>query len=348
MSSLIRKLIGNVRQRQAAQPQQSLLVQAAEEADLGRSYRNYNSSLGNIGLPSRNYGDLEIQPFRPARKPATTSTTMATPAATPTSVAAEGTTYFDRAATRLNTELKIEMGDTGPDAGSLKKFLEGSNDALDGVDNAVTSRLKGVRTQLTGERGIGSGTMYSEDAIGAMFRNSEAGNINLGLSAASETASDNLLFKRLGNPDNFISSSLIGAGLGGGTAGLFGGDAGEGAMIGAMVGAGGSIATRAFRDALPELEENVFKKALANTEGVGNLRSQKLKAISAENFQAPEGLGKMDEFLLNRMKSTEKASIGMQSRFATASGAMLAGAAFSSARTKNKRRGFNQHRGNRF
>lgn len=77
-------------------------------------------------------------------------------------------------------------------------------------------------------------------------------------------------------------------------------------------------------------------------------RSQNLSALKDDSLVDTTNLGRVDKFLYDKMVNQESASIGMQSRFATMSGAMLAGAAFSSARTKDKRRGFNRNRGNRF
>lgn len=76
-------------------------------------------------------------------------------------------------------------------------------------------------------------------------------------------------------------------------------------------------------------------------------RSQNLNAL-ADQGRDTSGLGRVDKFIYDRMMDPKKTSLGMQSRMATASGAMLAGAMFSSARTKDKRRGFNRNRGNRF
>lgn len=74
-------------------------------------------------------------------------------------------------------------------------------------------------------------------------------------------------------------------------------------------------------------------------------RSQNLEAL--KNVDTTD-MNVMDRFLVNRMKDPAKASIGGQSRSMIASGALLGGAAFSSSRTKNKSRGFNQNRGSRF
>jgi hypothetical protein len=76
-------------------------------------------------------------------------------------------------------------------------------------------------------------------------------------------------------------------------------------------------------------------------------RSQNLNALKDPGRDTSD-LGRVDKFIYDRMMDAKKPSLGMQSRAATASGAMLAGAMFSSARTKDKRRGFNRNRGNRF
>ena len=77
-------------------------------------------------------------------------------------------------------------------------------------------------------------------------------------------------------------------------------------------------------------------------------RSQNLQAISAQDFKPAAELNMAESFALNRMKDTEKASMGVQSRFATMGGAMLAGVAFSGKAGGDKRSGFNKNRGNRF
>ena len=74
-------------------------------------------------------------------------------------------------------------------------------------------------------------------------------------------------------------------------------------------------------------------------------RSQNLEALKKADTT---DMNIMDRFLVNRMNDPAKASIGGQSRSMIASGALLGGAAFSSSRTKNKSRGFNQNRGSRF
>ena len=77
-------------------------------------------------------------------------------------------------------------------------------------------------------------------------------------------------------------------------------------------------------------------------------RSQNLQAISAQDFKPATELNMAESFALNRMKDKEKASMGVQSRFATMGGAMLAGVAFSGKAGGDKRSGFNKNRGNRF
>ena len=74
-------------------------------------------------------------------------------------------------------------------------------------------------------------------------------------------------------------------------------------------------------------------------------RSQNLEALKKVDTT---DMNVMDRFLVNRMNDPAKASIGGQSRSMIASGALLGGAVFSSSRTKNKSRGFNQNRGSRF
>jgi hypothetical protein len=77
-------------------------------------------------------------------------------------------------------------------------------------------------------------------------------------------------------------------------------------------------------------------------------RSQNLQAISAQDFKPAEKLNVAESFALKKMQDTKSASMGVQSRFATMGGAMLAGVAFSGKAGEDKRRGFNKNRGNRF
>ena len=78
-------------------------------------------------------------------------------------------------------------------------------------------------------------------------------------------------------------------------------------------------------------------------------RNQNLDAISQINLKdAPDNLNFVDRHVIGKMQDKKAPSIGVQSRFATLSGAALAGMAFTSSAGSDKRRGFNKDRGNRF
>jgi len=77
-------------------------------------------------------------------------------------------------------------------------------------------------------------------------------------------------------------------------------------------------------------------------------RNQNLDAISKIDLKdAPDNLNFIDKQVIKNMQSKDSASMGVQSRFATISGAALAGMAFTSSAGSDKRRGFNRNRGNR-
>lgn len=77
-------------------------------------------------------------------------------------------------------------------------------------------------------------------------------------------------------------------------------------------------------------------------------RSQNLDAISKMDLKdAPSSMNFLDKQVMKQMQNNKSASMGVQSRFATISGAALAGMAFTSSAGSDKRRGFNRNRGNR-
>lgn len=78
-------------------------------------------------------------------------------------------------------------------------------------------------------------------------------------------------------------------------------------------------------------------------------RNQNLDEIGKINLKdAPDNLNFVDRHVIGKMQDKKAPSIGVQSRFATLSGAALAGMAFTSSAGSDKRRGFNKDRGNRF
>lgn len=77
-------------------------------------------------------------------------------------------------------------------------------------------------------------------------------------------------------------------------------------------------------------------------------RSQNLDAISKMDLKdVPDSMNFLDKQVMKQMQNNKSASMGVQSRFATISGAALAGMAFTSSAGSDKRRGFNRNRGNR-
>ena len=77
-------------------------------------------------------------------------------------------------------------------------------------------------------------------------------------------------------------------------------------------------------------------------------RSQNLDAIGQMELKdAPNTMNFLDKQVMKQMQDDKSASMGVQSRFATISGAALAGMAFTSSAGSDKRRGFNRNRGNR-
>jgi len=77
-------------------------------------------------------------------------------------------------------------------------------------------------------------------------------------------------------------------------------------------------------------------------------RSQNLDAIGKMDLKdAPNTMNFLDKQVMKQMQDDKSASMGVQSRFATISGAALAGMAFTSSAGSDKRRGFNRNRGNR-
>lgn len=77
-------------------------------------------------------------------------------------------------------------------------------------------------------------------------------------------------------------------------------------------------------------------------------RNQNLEAISSMDLKdVPDSMNFLDKQVMKQMQNNKSASMGVQSRFATMSGAALAGMAFTSSAGSDKRRGFNRNRGNR-
>lgn len=309
--------------------------------------------------------------------------------------------YYEGAAEELSQTVFKKSGG----GGNLETFLRGTANDVTGATPQQMGALGMVRTQM--QEGAAGGEFYSRSAIGDMYNNAQdTGSVFGGLSGAGRTESTNSLFSMVGGGSmssaGDLGGILVSAGLGAGAANLVGGDKAEGAMYGMSAAMIGKAAARTFRDALPDIEKSVMKRALGNNlatedlmmqEGktggrhsffrIGNevevnypsgkrnftvnsvegqkLYKQKGKKITNETVQSPrsqnlEALKKadttdmnvMDRFLVNRMNDPAKASIGGQSRSMIASGALLGGAVFSSSRTKNKSRGFNQNRGSRF
>ena len=219
------------------------------------------------------------------------------------------------------------------------------------------------------------GTLSSNAAIEAMYKNvQDTGEVFGGLSRAGETKSQALGFGALGNPSNMLGSAAMGAVVGAGTSSIFGGDVVEGGMYGGLIGVGGSIGARVFRESLGAMEESVMKKALGDSFKTKDLiqyttnkaparfgggtyttsrlkqsaRGRNLEAISKMDLKdAPSSMNFLDKQVMKQMQNNKSASMGVQSRFATISGAALAGMAFTSSAGSDKRRGFNRNRGNR-
>lgn len=219
------------------------------------------------------------------------------------------------------------------------------------------------------------GTFSTEEAVGSMYQNvKDSGSVFGGLSNAGQTKSNALGFSAFGNPDNILGSIGMGAFVGAGASSIAGGDVSEGAFLGGLAGAAGSVGAKVFRESLGAMEESVMKKALGGDFktkdlmqyptkkvparfGSGTYTTSKLKqtargrnldAIGKIDLKdAPESMNFLDKQVVKQMQNKESASMGVQSRFATMSGAALAGMAFTSSAGSDKRRGFNRNRGNR-
>lgn len=209
---------------------------------------------------------------------------------------------------------------------------------------------------------LGHGVLRSNDSIDAMVRNlfdtaeysggamTKSGELFAGLSRAGQTKPQALGFGAFGNPERLLGSVVGGAAFGAGAASISGGDVGEGALMGGAIGLSGAAAAKVFRESLGGIETSAMKGILGGKFDISD-RGKNLAAIRDIDFDdavATKGMSGLDKFLGKRMKDTSKPSIGMQSRTAVASGALLSGLAFTSPAGSNKKRGFNKNRGNRF
>ena len=140
-----------------------------------------------------------------------------------------------------------------------------------------------------------------------------------------------------------MSSMAFGAAIGGAANYAMGGEFGEGAMMGGIAGGGIKIGARAIQQNQASIESFLQRTALGDT-GQNMTRDQAVTAIQGLTA-APEGAGLMQKGAFNMLKS-ESPSLGMQSRYMVMGGSALAGVTFTGNR-KDKRRGFNAHRGNR-
>lgn len=142
-----------------------------------------------------------------------------------------------------------------------------------------------------------------------------------------------------------MSSVAFGAAIGGAANYAMGGEFGEGAMMGGIAGGGIKIGARAIQQNQASIENFLQRTALgaeSYTEGMSrDTAAGAIQHMSA----APEGAGLMQKGAFNMLKS-ESPSLGMQSRYMVMGGSALAGVTFTGNR-KDKRRGFNAHRGNR-
>ena len=123
-----------------------------------------------------------------------------------------------------------------------------------------------------------------------------------------------------------LAASMLG-GLTGGFANMaFGGEFGEGAAMGALAGGGIAIGARAIT---------------ANSDNIENFMRDRVRRAK----EAGGEMGLMDRGM-QAMINSENPTLGIQSRHLVAAGGALSGMAFT-GRRKDKRRGFNAHRGNR-
>jgi hypothetical protein len=97
-----------------------------------------------------------------------------------------------------------------------------------------------------------------------------------------------------------------------------------------------------------KIGERVLNEGTFTKNQTLSARNQNLEAINKMDLKdAPESMNFLDKQVMKQMKDDKSASMGVQSRFATISGAALAGMAFTSSAGSDKRRGFNRNRGNR-
>ena len=140
-----------------------------------------------------------------------------------------------------------------------------------------------------------------------------------------------------------ISSMAFGAGIGGVANYAMGGEFGEGAMMGGLAGGAIKVGARAIQQNQSSIEGFLQRTALGDA-GQNMTRDQAAKAIQGMQT-AGENAGLMQRGAFNILKS-ENPSLGMQSRYMVMGGSALSGVMFTGSR-KDKRRGFNAHRGNR-
>lgn len=253
----------------------------------------------------------------------------------------------------------IGLGAKDADAALVKeaKAYMSSADAKFVDDSTLSPQQKAVLSQ-TRDSFYKSGTMYSDDAIGAMGSNfASTGNVFGGLSAATETTSGNALLRSV-QEGGVMGVALMGGALGAAGGMLAGGDASEGAMIGAALGAGVGGVSRAITKSAPEIEAAMMERLLGkevmegfktsadgNAVAANEVRGQALAAI---NKMSDEEVGKISggRAMQKRLTSNKEDSLLTQTRTLTMAGAFLGGVAFTSKKNDH-RRGFNKNRGNR-
>lgn len=140
-----------------------------------------------------------------------------------------------------------------------------------------------------------------------------------------------------------MSSIAFGAAIGGVANYAMGGEFGEGAMMGGLAGGAIKIGARAIQQNQSSIEGFLQRTALGDA-GQNMTRDQAAAAIQGMP-SAGEGASLMQRGAFNILKS-ENPSLGMQSRYMVMGGSALSGVMFTGSR-KDKRRGFNAHRGNR-
>jgi hypothetical protein len=240
--------------------------------------------------------------------------------------------------------------------GEAKAYM-GSADAKFVDGSALNDQQKAVLRQ-TRDSFYKSGTMYSDDAIGAMGSNfASTGNVFGGLSAATETTSGNALLRSV-QEGGVMGVALMGGALGAAGGMLTGGDASEGAMIGAALGAGVGGVSRAITKSAPEIEAAMMDRLLGKevmegfkkAEGGADVPANEVrkKALDAINKMSDEEVGKISggRAMQKRLTSNKEDSLLTQTRTLTMAGAFLGGVAFTSKKNDH-RRGFNKNRGNR-